>query len=144
MTEVSHLTRRFGSLLAVDDVSFTLEAGEVVGFLGPNGAGKTTAMRMLTGYLAATSAETLKVAGYDVLRDSLQVRKHIGYLPESVPLYTEMRVQEMMVFQGRLHGMSRGDLRRRVSEVLERVGVLDRSRQSRFGKVHEISGLLSA
>lgn len=129
MIEVSHLTRRFGSLLAVDDVSFTLEAGEVVGFLGPNGAGKTTAMRMLTGYLAATSAETLKVAGYDVLRDSLQVRKHIGYLPESVPLYSEMRVQEMMVFQGRLHGMSRGDLRRRVSEVLERVGVLDRSRQ---------------
>ncbi|MDP6740840.1 MAG: ATP-binding cassette domain-containing protein, partial [Planctomycetota bacterium] len=67
MIEVSHLTRRFGSLVAVDDVSFSLESGEVVGFLGPNGAGKTTSMRILTGYLAATSAEVLKVAGYDVL-----------------------------------------------------------------------------
>ena len=129
MIEVSHLTRRFGSLVAVDDVSFSLESGEVVGFLGPNGAGKTTSMRILTGYLAATSAEVLKVAGYDVLRDSLQVRQHIGYLPESVPLYKEMRVEEMMAFQGRLHGMGRKQLMGRVPEVLERVGVLDRRRQ---------------
>jgi len=129
MIEVSHLTRRFGSLVAVDDVSFTLDAGEVVGFLGPNGAGKTTTMRMLAGYLAATSAETLKVAGLDVLRDSLNVRRHIGYLPESVPLYREMRVREMMSFQGRLHGMTRADRARRIPEVLERVGVLDRKQQ---------------
>ena len=129
MIEVSHLTRRFGSLVAVDDVSFSLEPGEVVGFLGPNGAGKTTSMRILTGYLAATSADVLRVAGYDVLRDSLKVRQNIGYLPESVPLYKEMRVEEMMAFQGRLHGMGRKQLMGRVPEVLERVGVLGRKRQ---------------
>ncbi len=129
MIEVSHLTRRFGSLTAVDDVSFSLESGEVVGFLGPNGAGKTTTMRILTGYLAATSAHTLRVAGRDVLRESLEVRRHIGYLPESVPLYRDMRVHDMMMFQGRLHGMARTELKRRVGDVLERVGVLDRRLQ---------------
>jgi ABC-2 type transport system ATP-binding protein len=129
MIEVAHLARRFGSILAVDDLSFSLEKGEVVGFLGPNGAGKTTTMRILTGYLPATSAEQLTVAGFDVLRQSMEVRRRIGYLPESVPLYREMRVREMMQFQGRLHRMDRGALRRRVPEVLERVGVLDRESQ---------------
>jgi len=129
MIDVRHLTRRFGQLVAVDDISFQLEKGEVVGFLGPNGAGKTTAMRMLTGYLPATSAERLEVAGHDVLRESMEVRKRIGYLPESVPLYRELRVREMLLFQGRLHGMSRGELRTRVPEILERVGILDRERQ---------------
>jgi len=129
MIEVSHLTRRFGQVLAVDDISFALQKGEVVGFLGPNGAGKTTTMRILTGYLPATSAVRLLVAGFDVLRQSLEVRRRIGYLPESVPLYREMRVREMMMFQGRLHRIERRALRRRVGEVLERVGVLDRERQ---------------
>jgi ABC-2 type transport system ATP-binding protein len=129
MIEVAHLERRFGAVRAVDDLSFRLEKGEVVGFLGPNGAGKTTTMRVLTGYLPATRAERLSVAGFDVLRQSLEVRRRIGYLPESVPLYREMRVTEMMRFQGRLHGMSRGQLRARVPEVLARVGVLDRERQ---------------
>lgn len=129
MIEVAHLVRRFGQVLAVDDVTFQLEKGEVVGFLGPNGAGKTTTMRILTGYLPATSAARIQVAGFDVLRQSLEVRKRIGYLPESVPLYREMRVREMMRFQGRLHGMDRATLRRRVGEVLDRVGVLDRERQ---------------
>jgi gliding motility-associated transport system ATP-binding protein len=129
MIEVAHLTRRFGSVLAVDDLSFSLEKGEVVGFLGPNGAGKTTAMRMLTGYLPATSAERLSVAGFDVLRQSMDVRRRIGYLPESVPLYREMRVGEMMRFQGRLHRMDRASLKRRIPEVLEQVGVADRESQ---------------
>ncbi len=129
MIEVAHLVRRFGSVLAVDDLSFSLEKGEVVGFLGPNGAGKTTTMRILTGFLPATSAERLTVAGFDVLRQSMEVRKRIGYLPESVPLYREMRVREMMQFQGRLHRMERGALRQRIPEVLERVGVLDRKEQ---------------
>ena len=129
MIEVRHLNRRFSNLVAVDDLSFKLEPGEVVGFLGPNGAGKTTTMRMLTGYLPATSAEKLTVAGHDVLRQSMEVRKRIGYLPESVPLYRELRVREMMLFQGRLHGLSRRELRERVPAVLERVGVLDRERQ---------------
>lgn len=129
MIEVSQLDRRFGQVLALDNVSFQLESGEVVGFLGPNGAGKTTTMRILTGYLPATHAARLQVAGFDVLRQSLEVRKRIGYLPEGVPLYREMRVGEMMRFQGRLHRMDRQTLRRRIPEVLERVGVLDRQRQ---------------
>ena len=129
MIEVAHLTRRYGSATAVDDLSFQVAKGEVVGFLGPNGAGKTTTMRILAGYLPATRADRLVVAGHDVLRDSMEVRKAIGYLPESVPLYPELRVEEMMRFQGRLHRMSRQDLRTRIGEVLDRVGVLDRRKQ---------------
>jgi len=127
MIEVSHLTRRFGPFTAVDDVSFRIEKGEVVGFLGPNGAGKTTTMRMLTGFLPVTSGE-VRVAGFDVLRESLEVRQRIGYLAEAVPLYREHRVEEMLIFQGRLHGLARSEARRRVGEVLERVGLNDRRR----------------
>jgi len=125
---VQHLTRRFGQLTAVDDLSFTVEKGEVVGFLGPNGAGKSTTMRILTGFLPATSGAA-EVAGFDVLRQSMEVRKRIGYLPESVPLYGEHRVREMLDFQGRLHGMSGADRKARIPAVLERVGVLDRAEQ---------------
>ncbi len=127
MIRVRHLTRRFGPLVAVDDVSFEIEKGEVVGFLGPNGAGKTTTMRILTGYLPATSGSA-EVAGFDVARASLEVRRRIGYLPEAVPLYREHRVQEMMAFQARLHGMARAEAKRRIPDVLERVGVRDRAR----------------
>jgi gliding motility-associated transport system ATP-binding protein len=127
MIQVEHLTRRFGPHLAVDDVSFRLERGEVVGFLGPNGAGKTTTMRMLTGFLPP-SGGTVTVDGFDVLKDSLKVRERIGYLPESVPLYREHRVQEMLWFQGRLRGLSRAETRRRAGAVLERVGLAERAR----------------
>jgi ABC-2 type transport system ATP-binding protein len=127
MIEVQHLSRRFGARTAVDDVSFRLERGEVVGFLGPNGAGKTTTMRMLTGFLPP-SAGTVRVDGFDVLTQSLEVRARIGYLPESVPLYREHRVQEMLWFQGRLRGLSRPESRRRAAAVLERVGMADRAR----------------
>jgi len=133
MINVSHLSRHFGSLVAVDDVSFQLERGEVVGFLGPNGAGKTTTMRMLTGFLPATAGR-IEIAGFDVLRQSLQVRRKIGYLPEAVPLYREHRVEEMLAFQGQLHRMARKDARRRADEVLERVGLTDRKR-SLIGKL---------
>lgn len=128
MITVQNLTRRFGALTAVDDISFTIEKGEVVGFLGPNGAGKSTTMRILTGFLPATSGAA-EVAGFDVLRQSMEVRKRIGYLPESVPLYGEHRVREMLDFQGRLHGMSKADRKARIPAVLERVGVLDRAEQ---------------
>jgi len=129
MIEVAQLTRRFGSLVAVDDISFSLEKGEVVGFLGPNGAGKTTTMRILSGFMPASSAGRVVVAGHDVLRQSMQARQRIGYLPESVPLYRELRVREMMSFQGKLHGLSRAERKRRIPEVLDRVGVLDREHQ---------------
>jgi len=123
----SHLSRRFGGLLALDDVSFEIGRGEVVGFLGPNGAGKTTAMRILTGYLPASSGSA-SIAGFDVLTQGLEVRKRIGYLPESVPLYRELRVGEMLLFHARLHRMPRAGRRKRIEEVLERVGVRDRER----------------
>jgi ABC-2 type transport system ATP-binding protein len=124
---VSHLSRRFGALTALDDVTFEIARGEVVGFLGPNGAGKTTALRILAGYLPATSGDA-SVAGFDLLRRSLDVRRRIGYLAESVPLYRELRVTEMLDFHARLHRMPRQHRRRRIPEVLERVGVLDRQR----------------
>ncbi|MEW6072355.1 MAG: ABC transporter ATP-binding protein [Planctomycetota bacterium] len=127
MIAVESLTRRFGPVTAVDAVSFRLERGEVVGFLGPNGAGKTTTMRILTGYLPA-SAGRAEIAGFDVFRRSLEVRRRIGYLPESVPLYREHRVVEMLDFQGRLHGLPRPDRRRRLGEVLARVGMAEHCR----------------
>ena len=127
MIQATELTRRFGRHTAVDGISFELARGEVVGFLGPNGAGKTTTIRMLTGFLPP-SGGSVTVGGYDVLRESLAVRKKIGYLPESVPLYREHRVEEMLLFQGRLHGLARKDAKRRGADVLERVGLADRSR----------------
>ncbi|HVS17250.1 MAG TPA: ABC transporter ATP-binding protein, partial [Planctomycetota bacterium] len=127
MIHVEHLTRRFGSIAAVDDLTFHIERGEVVGFLGPNGAGKTTVMRILTGYLPASSGRA-EIAGLDVLRQSLEVRRRIGYLPEAVPLYREHRVGEMLVFQARLHGLARREWKARIPEVLERVGLADRER----------------
>ena len=127
MIQVRHLTRRFGELAALDDVSFEIGRGEVVGILGVNGAGKTTAMRILTGYLPATSGAA-SVAGFDVLRQSLEVRRRIGYLPENVPLYREHRVDEMLAFQARLHGLRSRAAKERIPAVLERVGLLDRRR----------------
>lgn len=127
MISVSHLTRRFGPFLAVDDISFEISRGEVVGVLGPNGAGKTTTLRILAGFLPASSGSA-SVAGFDVLRQSLEVRRRIGYLPESVPLYREHRVVEMLEFQGRLHGLSKDERKRRIPRVLERVGLEDRAR----------------
>ena len=127
MIRVSNLSRRFGGLLALDRIGFEVGRGEVVGFLGPNGAGKTTAMRILSGYLPATSGAA-SVAGFDVLTQSLEVRKRIGYLPESVPLYREHRVVEMLEFHARLHRMPRATRKARIGEVLDLVGVRDRSR----------------
>jgi ABC-2 type transport system ATP-binding protein len=127
MIHVSHLTRRFGDLTALDDVSFDVKKGEIVGILGPNGAGKTTLLRILAGYLPA-SAGKAAIAGFDVLEKSIQVRKRIGYLPEAVPLYREHRVVEMLRFQARLHGMSRADTKKRIEVVLEKVGLADRRR----------------
>jgi len=124
---VSHLTRTFGALRALDDISFEVSKGEVVGFLGPNGAGKTTAMRILTGYLPASSG-SVRVAGFDVLTQSIDVRRRIGYLPESVPLYREHRVVEMLEFQARLHSIPRKERASRIAGALEQVGLTDRQR----------------
>src|SRR5438477_7048864 len=106
MIQVEHVTKYFGPVLAVDDVSFEVDRGEIVGFLGPNGAGKTTTMRILTTYLPATSG-VARVAGFDVMNESMDVRRNIGYLPESVPLYPEMRVEEYLNYRAKLKGVDR-------------------------------------
>jgi ABC-2 type transport system ATP-binding protein len=124
MIEVSHLTKRYPGRVAVDDVSFAVNAGEIVGFLGPNGAGKTTTMRVLAGYLPATGGE-VRVADHDVAREPLAVRRRIGYLPENCPLYGEMRVDEYLRFRARLKGVPRAKVAARIAEVKERCGIAD-------------------
>lgn len=106
MIEIRNLTKRYGSFLAVDGISFDVDEGEIVGFLGPNGAGKTSTLRILTCYHPATSG-TARVGGFDVFTQSMEVRRLIGYLPESAPLYPEMRVREYLHFRSKLHGMDR-------------------------------------
>lgn len=116
--EVSHLTKSYGRVLAVEDVSFVVAAGETVGLLGTNGSGKTTTMRVLTGFLPPTSG-TARVAGHDLARESLEARRHIGYLPEAVPLYTELTVLESLRFFGRLRKMPKQRLAERIDYVLD-------------------------
>jgi ABC-2 type transport system ATP-binding protein len=128
MIRVSHLTKKFPGRVAVNDVSFEVSRGEIVGFLGPNGAGKTTTMRILTGYLPATGGE-VSVAGRDVFTESRDVRSRVGYLPESCPLYPEMRVDEYLRFRGRLKGVPRGRLKERLRQVKELCGLPDVGRR---------------
>src|SRR5689334_6919394 len=116
MIKVEGLTKRYARTVAVDNISFEVEKGQIVGFLGPNGAGKTTTMRVLTCFLPPTSG-TANVAGYDVMEHPLQVKRRIGYLPESPPVYPEMETAEYLEFVGRLKGISSGDIQRRVDEV---------------------------
>ena len=118
MIEVENLTKRYATQVAVSDVSFSVGAGEIVGFLGPNGAGKTTAMRVLTGFLPPT-AGTARVAGFDVVTRSEQARASLGYLPESAALYPEMRVREYLSYRARLEGVRGADVARRVGEAIE-------------------------
>ena len=118
MIEVAHLTKRYGDLAAVSDVSFTAVPGQILGFLGPNGAGKTTTMRVITGFLPATEG-TVRVAGFDVFEQSAEVRKRIGYLPENPPLYNDMLVVPYLRFAAKLRGMKRADIDPAIDRVLE-------------------------
>src|ERR1022692_3976432 len=122
MIKVLGLTKRYARTVAVDNISFDVEKGQIVGFLGPNGAGKTTTMRVLTCYLPPT-AGTANVAGFDVLENPMEVKRHIGYLPETPPLYPEMEVAEYLTFVGRLKGISSADIGKRVDEVAGRCAV---------------------
>lgn len=124
MIKVEGLTKRYARTVAVNDVSFEVTRGQIVGFLGPNGAGKTTTMRVLTCFLPPTSGRA-EVAGYDVTAQPMEVKKRIGYLPETPPLYPEMEVVEYLNFVGRLKGVAKSDLTRRVAEVSERCRVAD-------------------
>ncbi len=118
MIEVNDVTKYYGNFPAIMDINFRVEPGEIVGFLGPNGAGKSTTMKVITGFLPPTSGSA-SVAGYDVVNESLEARRHIGYLPETVPLYTEMTVREYLDYMGRLRGMTSERVRARIDEVVE-------------------------
>jgi ABC-2 type transport system ATP-binding protein len=124
MIQVQNLTKRYAGGEAVRGISFSVEKGEVVGFLGPNGAGKSTTMRMLTGYLPATDGQ-IEVAGAKLPEESLLVRQRIGYMPENVPLYPEMRVEEFLEYRGRLKRVSRGEIQHRVGLVLDQCGLTE-------------------
>src|SRR6201997_591035 len=124
MITVNDLSKRYARNLAVDRISFEVQKGEIVGFLGPNGAGKTTTMRMLTCFLPPSSG-TASVAGFDVLEKPLEVKKRIGYLPESPPIYPEMETTEYVEFVGKLKGLSGSDLQKRVDYVCERCAIAD-------------------
>ncbi len=124
MIKVSGLTKDYGARRAISNLSFDAQQGEIVGFLGPNGAGKTTTLRILTGYMPPTDGEAI-VAGYDVVEESLEVRKRVGYLPETVPLYTDMIVFDYLKFMGDLRRIP--NVSNRVDEVLDMVGLTDRS-----------------
>ncbi len=122
MIEVNQLTKRYARHEAVRGISFSVKRGEIVGFLGPNGAGKTTTLRMLTGYLPPTSG-TATIANFDIFRQSIEARRKIGYMPENVPLYEDMRVREYLKFRAQLKGLGNGDTRRRVADVLNTCGL---------------------
>jgi ABC-2 type transport system ATP-binding protein len=122
--EVQHLTKRYGPVTAVDDVSFKVERGEILGFLGPNGAGKTTTMRILTGYMPPTGGKAL-VGGYDVQDQPIEAKRRTGYLPETPPLYPEMTVRDYLDFCARLKGVPRAERVSRVKNSMERTRIAD-------------------
>ena len=128
MIAVEHLTKYYGEYPAVRDVSFEVPRGRVVGFLGPNGAGKSTTMRILAGFLTATSGRA-SINGFDVFNDPIAARRRIGYMPESCPLYPELRVEEHLRFRAGLKGLGWGTRRKRIDYVLERCWLKDVRRQ---------------
>ncbi len=134
MIKVENLTKRYAGVTALNGLSFEVQRGEIVGFLGPNGAGKSTTMRILTGFIPASSGR-VEVAGLDVFENSLEVRERVGYMPENNPLYTDMRVNEYLKFRSKLKGLPRGERKERIPEVLEMCGLTDVS--------HRIIGHLS-
>src|SRR5260221_9845353 len=120
--EVQHLTKRYGRVTAVDDVSFTVERGEIFGFLGPNGAGKTTTMRILTGYMPASDGKAI-VAGFDVFDQPVEAKRRTGYLPETPPLYPDMTVVEYLTFVAKIKGVAPADRTARVKKVNDRTRI---------------------
>ena len=118
MIELDSITKYYGNYPAVTDISFSVEKGEILGFLGPNGAGKSTTMKIITGFVPPTEG-TCSVAGNDILTNSLDARRHIGYLPETVPLYTDMTVSDYLEFMGRIRELKGEYLHKRVDAVVQ-------------------------
>ena len=136
MIDVKHLTKWYGRVLAVDDITFHVDKGMIVGFLGPNGAGKSTTLKVLTCYLPATSGK-VAIAGHDVLEDSLAVRRNIGYMPEAVPLYPEMRVRELLMFRAAMRDIPPRDRKSAVDRAADRcwLSVPDNVMRRRVGEL---------
>ena len=128
MIEVKNVTKKFGNFTAVDNITFTVNDGEVVGFLGPNGAGKSTTMNMITGFTEPTEG-TIIIDGYDIQKKPLKAKKCIGYMPEGVPLYSELTVKEFVTYIAELKGMPRNEKKEKVNEVLEETGLTDVSKK---------------
>jgi ABC-2 type transport system ATP-binding protein len=124
LIEVQHLTKRYGPVTAVNDVSFTVERGEILGFLGPNGAGKTTTMRVLTGYMPPSEGKAI-VAGYDVLEQPIEAKRRTGYLPETPPLYPDMTVREYLTFVAKIKGVPRKESKSRIGEMMQKTRIDD-------------------
>jgi len=122
--EVQHLTKRYGPVTAVNDISFRVERGEILGFLGPNGAGKTTTMRILTGYMPATEGKAM-VAGFDIFDQPIEAKRRTGYLPETPPLYPDMTVAEYLDFVAKVKGVPSGERRQRIQQIMERTRIAD-------------------
>src|SRR6267378_3835869 len=118
MIKVENLTKRYAGHTAIQDLNFEVGQGEIMGFLGPNGAGKSTTMRILSSFMPATSGRA-SIAGFDVFEDSLKARRHLGYMPENVPLYTDMRVSEFLVYRANLKGVTGRRQKERVGDVKE-------------------------
>ena len=133
MIKVEGLTKRYARNVAVDHISFQVEKGQIVGFLGPNGAGKTTTMRMLTCFMPPTEGSAT-VAGFDVTENPMEVKRRIGYLPESPPVYPEMEVIEYLDFVGRIKGVPKSNLRSRIDEVMQKTAITD-VRNKEIGKL---------
>jgi ABC-2 type transport system ATP-binding protein len=124
MLEISRLSKQFGALVAVDDVSFTVPAGEVLGFLGPNGAGKSTTMKMISGFLAPTSGTAI-ICGHDILREPLRAKRRIGYLPEGAPAYPDMSAAEFLDFIAHIRGFRGAEARQRIAHIAELINIAE-------------------
>ena len=122
MIEVKNVTKKYGKLVAVDDISFTIKEGEIVGLLGPNGAGKSTTMNMLTGFIEQTTGEII-IDGYDMLKKPKKAKKEIGYMPEGVPLYTDLTVKEFVTYMAEIKKVDRKTRKEKVEKIIEKTGL---------------------
>ncbi|MXV78240.1 ATP-binding cassette domain-containing protein, partial [Candidatus Poribacteria bacterium] len=128
MIRVQNLSKNYGPFEALKEISFSVDNGQIVGFLGPNGAGKTTTMRILTCFMPASSGQ-VTIAGYDVFKQSREVRKRIGYLPENIPLYTEMTVSRYLTYMAKIRDVPRQQIKNRLDIVIESCGLVERRNQ---------------
>ena len=124
MIEVKNVTKKYGKAVAVEDISFTINDGEIVGLLGPNGAGKSTTMNILTGYIEQTSGE-VTIEGYNTLKKPKKAKKQIGYMPEGVPLYTDLTVKEFVTYMAELKQVNKKERKEKVQKVIEQTGLKD-------------------